>query len=189
MAEPEGIPVILFVGRLLWNKGIGELVAASRLLRQRNVVCRIVLTGVPDVENPVSVPQRLVENWQNEGIIEWRGYQAKIRDVYAQSHIVCLPSYREGIPKVLLEAAACGRPIVTTDSPGCREVVKHGVNGFLVPVRSVHPLADALQMLVEQPDLRLRLGLNGRKLIEERFHVKDVVQKTLAIYDKLCKYL
>jgi glycosyltransferase involved in cell wall biosynthesis len=105
--------------------------------------------------------------------------------ILAQSHVVCLPSYREGLPKALLEAASCGRPIVTTDTNGCRELVRHGENGFLVPVKSTLELADALQLLIEDPELRKRMGARGREIAVNEFAVERVVAETMAVYEEL----
>jgi glycosyltransferase involved in cell wall biosynthesis len=140
------------------------------------------------MENPNSVHHSTLNEWAQQGVIEWWGQRDDMPEVLAQVHIVCLPSYREGLPKVLLEAAACGIPMVTTDAPGCREVVRHGVNGLLVPVKSVVELADALQLLIESPDLRQRMGARGREIAVNEFAVEKVVSETMAIYEELlCK--
>ncbi len=106
-------------------------------------------------------------------------------EVFLQSHIVCLPSYREGVPKVLIEAAACGLPIITTDTPGCREIVRHGDNGLLVPVRDAGALADALRRLIEDTELRHRMGARGREIAVAEFSVEKVINETLAVYREL----
>ena len=106
-------------------------------------------------------------------------------EVYHQAHVVCLPSYREGLPKVLLEAAACGRPIVATDVPGCREVVIDGENGLLVPVKDVDALADALKKLIEHPEMRKQMGAKGRALVEREFSEGKIVRETLQLYGRL----
>jgi len=117
--------------------------------------------------------------------VEWWGRRDDMPNVFAQAHVVCLPSYREGLPKVLIEAAACGRPIVTTDSPGCREIVQDGLNGLLVPVRDAVALAAALRKLIEDPELRRRMGGKGREMAVAEFSVEKVVTETLAVYQEL----
>src|SRR5439155_6984418 len=127
--EPDGLPVVLMASRLLWEKGVGEFVAAGRALRARGIQARFVLVGEPDRGHPSAVPVRTLEHWRDAGDVQWLGWRHDMPALIAQSHIVCLPSsYGEGLPRILLEAAASGRPIVATDSPGCREIVRHGEN-------------------------------------------------------------
>jgi glycosyltransferase involved in cell wall biosynthesis len=123
-----------------------------------------------------------LREWEKEGVIEWWGWKEDMQDVYAQSAIVCLPSYREGLPKTLIEAAACGRPIVTSDVPGCREVVRKGENGFLVPARDALALANALIELLQSPDMRLKMGGISRKIAEKEFSMEMVNAQTFAVY-------
>ena len=133
--EPDGRPVVLMGSRLLWSKGVGEFVDAARALRARGVRARFVLVGEPDYGHPSAVPIELLERWREAGDVEWLGSRRDMPDMIRQSHILCLPtSYGEGAPRILLEAAASGRPIVATDLPGCREIVRHGENGLLIPV-------------------------------------------------------
>jgi glycosyltransferase involved in cell wall biosynthesis len=183
--EPTGVITILLAGRMLWDKGIGELVEASRRLHSKGVKCRIVLVGKPDTENPRSIPKDILQDWHGEGVIEWWGYQENMAEVLSKAHIVVLPSYREGVPKFLIEAAACGRPIVTTDVPGCREIVREGQNGFLVSAQDAKALADALEILIHNSDLRKRMGKRGRKIVAEEFSEEIVIVKTMALYEKL----
>jgi len=181
--EPNGEPVVVLASRMLWDKGVGEFVAAAKNLKQRGVAARFVLVGDPDPANPASIPPGLLESWHAEGVIEWWGHRNDMVQVIAQSHLVCLPSYyREGLPKVLLEAAACGRAIVTTDMPGCREIVSHGDNGLLVPPRDEAALTDALQALLQDPDRRIHMGARGRERAIQEFSVDKVVAETLALY-------
>ena len=181
--EPMGEPVVVLASRMLWDKGVGEFVAAAKKLKQRGIVARFVLVGNHDPANPASIPTGLLESWHAEGAIEWWGHRNDMARVIAQSHLVCLPSYyREGLPKVLLEAAACGRAIVTTDMPGCREIVSHGDNGLLVPPRDEAALTDALQTLLQDPDRRSRMGVRGRERVVQEFSVNKVANETLAIY-------
>ncbi len=152
--EPDGPPVVLMASRMLWDKGVAELIAAARQLRARGQSCRIVLAGGPDPENPRTVSTDDLRAWEREGLIEWWGHQEDMVPVFQQASIVVLPSYREGAPKVLLEACAMGRAIITTDVPGCREVVRHGENGLLVPPRDSSALGGAIEELVANPERR-----------------------------------
>jgi glycosyltransferase involved in cell wall biosynthesis len=179
--ESGGIPIILFPARMLWDKGLGELVEAARLLQGR-VETRIVLVGQPDPGNPTSVSEETLQQWHREGVVEYWGWQSDMTSVYQQSHIVTLPTHYEGAPTVLFEAAACGRPIVASDIPGCRMIVQEGVNGFLTPVGSPGALAEALEILVKDPDLRHRMGEAGRKMVEDHFTDTIVNEKTFETY-------
>jgi glycosyltransferase involved in cell wall biosynthesis len=184
--EPQGEVVILFASRMLWDKGASETVEAARILKQRGVSGRIVFAGRPDPDNPASIPEQQLQSWHNEGYIEWIGYQADMPSILAQSHIVCLPtSYREGLPMSLLEAASCTKPIVTTDAPGCREIVQDGWNGFLVPLKDPVALADALQKLIVDPELRRIMGQRGRELVLKHFSKEIVIEQTFAVYKEL----
>ncbi|CAL1239095.1 glycosyltransferase family 4 protein [Candidatus Methylocalor cossyra] len=181
--EPEGPPVVVLAARMLWDKGVGEFVAAATQLTQQGIVARFVLVGDADHENHSAIPTRQLETWKAQGPVDWWGRREDMPAVFAACHIVCLPSYYgEGVPKVLLEAAAAGRPIVTTDMPGCREVVRDGDNGFLVPPKNVSALAAALARLLENPPLRARMGRRGREIAEAEFGVERVIEATLAVY-------
>ncbi len=181
-AEPPGAPLIVFAGRMLWDKGIRELVEASRLLRQQGVSARIALVGRPDPGNPASIPEEQLQAWHAEGMVEYWGWRSDMESVLAEAHIFCLPSYREGLPTTIIEAAACGRPVVATDVPGCRHAVRHGETGLLVPVRDAPALAAALKTLITDPDLRRRMGAAGRKMVEAEFSTTRVNEETLRIY-------
>ena len=185
LPDPQGFPTVAMVSRMLWNKGVGELVDAARLLKQRGVKVRILLIGMPDPENPSSIAAEQLCEWHDEGLIQWRGFRDNVNDIWRQAHIAVLPSYREGLPKSLLEAAACARPIVATDVPGCREIVKDGENGFLVPVQDPEALANALEGLIKSPSLRKNMGAVSRKLVEDHFHEEMVIHKTLKVYEEL----
>ena len=180
--EPEGTPVVVLAARMLRDKGVGEFVAAARLLQHRGVAARFVLAGVPDSMNPASIMDENLSAWVGEGVVEHLGWVDNMPGLLATCHLVCLPSYREGLPKSLIEAAAAGKAIVTTDVPGCREVVRHADNGFLVQPRDVAGLADALERLIEDSDLRRRMGTRGRVRAEQEFGLDAVVEQTLAIY-------
>lgn len=184
-SEPTGPPVILLVARMLRDKGIGEFVEAARLLRADGLQARFLLVGAPDPANPASIDRERLEAWQREGTVEWLGRRDDIAVLLAGSHVVCLPSYREGLPKALAEAAAAGRPIVTTDVPGCREVVRDGIEGLLVPPRDAVGLAAALKRLLTDQALRLRLGQAARARAVEYFSTARIDQETLAVYRRL----
>ncbi|MDD5035157.1 MAG: glycosyltransferase family 4 protein [Methylococcaceae bacterium] len=183
--EPSGPPLVMLPSRQLWDKGIGEFVAAARRLKNAGIAARFVLVGAPDAENPAAISERQLALWQQEGIVEYWGHRTDMAQVFSQAHIVCLPSYREGLPKALIEAAAAGRPIVTTDVPGCREVVRDGENGLLVPVKAVEALADALTKLIEDSSLRARMGAKGREMAVESFSQERICAETLALYRQL----
>ena len=186
MPEPEtNTPLVVLPARMLWNKGVGEFVKAAHILYDQGVHARFALVGVADSGNPAAVSLIQLGEWQKECVVEWWGWQEDIKVVFAMAHIVCLPSYREGVPRVLAEAAACTRALVTTDVPGCREIVRDGENGLLVPVRDAPALAGALKKLIEDPALRRRMGLKGREFVEEEFSNKRVVTGTLDVYDRL----
>jgi glycosyltransferase involved in cell wall biosynthesis len=183
--EPDGPPVVLMASRMLWDKGVAELIEAARLLRARGRSCRIVLAGGPDPENPRTVTTDELRAWEREGLIEWWGHQEDMVPVFQRASFVVLPSYREGTPKVLLEACASGRAIITTDVPGCREVVRHGENGLLVPPRDANALAAAIEQLAEDPARRQRMGQAGRAMAVAHFSDTAVVEATLRLYRDL----
>ncbi len=180
--EPPGPPVVMLPSRLLWDKGVGEFVSAARILRNEGTEARFVLVGKPDPGNPASVPKRQLAQWIAQGLVEWWGHSDEMAMTLAQSHIVCLPSYREGLPKVLLEAAASGRPVVTTDAPGCREVVQDRENGLLVAIKDSADLAHALRQLIQDPADRARYGRAGRARAEAHFGIDQITAETLAVY-------
>ena len=183
--EPNGIPIICFAARLIRDKGVYDLVSAARLLRGRGIQARFWLAGDSDRENPTGLAEQELQALREEGVVEFLGYQKDIPDLYAQSHIVCLPSYREGLPKALAEAAAASRAIVTTDVPGCRDAIIPNVSGLLVPVNNPEKLADALQWLIEHPKERIAMGRAGRKLAEREFSIEKIVRGHLDVYQEL----
>jgi glycosyltransferase involved in cell wall biosynthesis len=183
--EPPGPPLVILPARLLSDKGVGEFVEAARLLRGRGVKARFALVGEGDSGNPASVPPQQLHEWENEGVVELFGWHDDMPKILAESHIVCLPSYGEGLPKALLEAASCGKPIVATDVPGCRDVVHHGENGLLVPPRQAAPLATALERVIGDADLRRTLGAGGRERVLANFSVETVSAETLRLYADL----
>lgn len=180
--EPSGIPLVILASRMLVDKGIMEFVEAARQLKACGVTARFALVGDTDLHNPSAIPKEQLTSWHSEGVIEWWGRRDDMTSVLAQSHLVCLPSYREGLPKVLIEAASCGRPIVTTDTNGCREIVRDGENGLLVPVHSTVELAEAMQRLIENKELREIMGSRGRKIVLSEFAIEKVVTETMTVY-------
>jgi len=183
--EPIGIVTVTLVSRMLWDKGVSEFVEAARLLKEGGVEFRAVLVGDPDPENPASISEEQLQVWQSLGIVECWGSLEDIPSVWARSHIAVLPSYREGLPKSLLEAAACSRPIIASDVPGCREIVCHNKNGLLVQVRNPGALAEAMKTLISNKELRYSMGAKGRVLVEQNFSDEVVVRDTLSLYKKL----
>ncbi|HPE60387.1 MAG TPA: glycosyltransferase family 4 protein [Thiolinea sp.] len=183
--EPEGVPVVMLASRLLRTKGVDEFAGAAALIAACGIRARFVLVGdCPD--NHDAVPEVRVREWVRRGQLEWWGYCSDMPAILVRASIVCLPAhYREGVPKVLLEAAACGRALVASDIPGNREVVQDGDNGLLVRPRDEHALAAAIATLLADPERRASMGRNGRRLVEREFSVEQVVGKTLAIYRQL----
>lgn len=184
-AEPQGVPLVVLPARMLWDKGVGEFVEAARRLRAKGVSARFALVGDADAENPAAVPPSRLAEWKAEGAVEWWGQRSDMSDVYAQAAVVCLPSYREGLPKSLMEAASCGRSMVAADVPGCREPVVHEETGLLVPVRDAAALASALERLLADAALRAKMGAAARKLAVTAFAEEIVVGQTLAVYREL----
>lgn len=182
ICEPAGEPVVLLAGRMLWDKGIGEFVEAAKIVRRRKIAARFVLVGRRDPSNPSSISEEQLREWMAEGLVEWWGERQDMPEVMRQAHIFALPSYREGLPTAAVEAAACGRPVVAADVPGCREVVKDGENGFLVPVKDPQALAEALIQLIEDPGLRRRMGECGRKMVLDSFTERHVFSQVLQLY-------
>lgn len=187
VAEPQGPPVAIMAARLLVDKGVLEFVEAARLTVGDASGLRWVLVGGPDRGNPASITDAEFARWQQEGVVECLGERSDIAELYGQSHIAVLPSYREGLPKSLVEAAACGRAVVTTDVPGCRDAIEPGVSGLLVPVRDARALADAVLRLASDGRLRREMGAAGRRLAEQEFDIRKIVDVHVDLYDRLAK--
>lgn len=186
LSEPEPPIVVTLASRLLKPKGIAEFVSAARQLRERGRDVRFRIAGAVDPGNPLTVTEDQLDRWRSEGDVEILGHRADIPALFAASHIVCLPSYYgEGVPRVLLEAAACGRPVVTTDSAGCRDAIVDGETGLLVPPRDATALANAIDALASDEKMRRRMGASGRLLAEQEFDVRRVVERHLEIYAEL----
>ena len=182
---PPGLPIVLLPARMLWDKGIAEFIRAAQLVRMNGIQARFVLVGRCDDDNPAAIPLSQLHDWVREGTVEWWGHRDDMAVVYAEASIVVLPSYREGLPKVLLEAAACGKALIATDVPGCREAVRHQVNGLLVPVRDVTALARAIETLLADEPMRERMGKAGRELIVREFSVTRITAQMVALYREL----
>ena len=180
--EPPGPVVVAMVSRMLADKGVVELVDAARQVRARYPDMRVRLVGPPDPDNPASLPESRLRAWVEEGVVEWCPGTDDVPAIWARSHIAVLPSYREGLPKSLIEAAACGRAIVATDVPGCSDVVVHGETGLLVPPRDAAALARAIVRLAGDAALRRRLGEAARARVERLFAEPQVIAQTLALY-------
>ncbi|MDO8607376.1 MAG: glycosyltransferase family 4 protein [Phaeospirillum sp.] len=180
--ESPGPVIFALVSRMLADKGVRELVWAARELKRRGDPVQVWLVGAPDPDNPTSLTDRDLRAWHEEGIIVWHGPRDDIKTVWEQAHVCVLPSYREGLPKALLEAAACGRPMITTDVPGCREVVRDGIEGLLVPPNDWGCLVQAISKLAHSPELRVRMGLAARRHAEEMFSIEKTVDLTLDVY-------
>lgn len=185
--EPLNVePLVLLPARLLRDKGIYEFAQASALLAARGCRARFAIAGRLDESNPAALSRRELDELVQRYPVTWLGQVEEMPQLYRAASVVCLPTfYREGVPKALLEACASGRAIVTTDAPGCREVVEHEVNGLLIPTRNAHALADALQVLIDDPERRARFGLAGRRRAEEQFGVERVVARTIALYSRV----
>ncbi|NQV81968.1 MAG: glycosyltransferase family 4 protein [Alphaproteobacteria bacterium] len=185
--EPTGnAPIVLLAARLLWDKGVGEFVDAARSLRSQGCNAQFVIAGDTQSDNPRSVPRDVLDAWNNEGVVAWIGRQSNMAALLSSAAIVCLPTrYGEGVPRILLEAAAAGRPIVASDIPGCREVVQDNINGLLVRPGDAGALARALSDLLKDPDRRREMGERGGKIAKENFDVESVAEETVSIYREI----
>lgn len=185
LPEPDGLFTVGFVGRLLDDKGVRPLVRAHELLAERGIAVRLLLAGAPDPSNPASIPEHVLAGWRNRPNLVLLGHVEGIQTVWAQAHIGVLPSRREGLPKSLLEAAACGRPLIATDVPGCREIARRGVNALLVPPDDPAALADAIEALMKDRDMRQRFGRASRQLAVDEFSSERIGRDTVDLYDRL----
>jgi glycosyltransferase involved in cell wall biosynthesis len=181
----EECPIVMLASRMLWDKGIGEFVEAARCLKQNGMSARYVLVGRCDEHNPAAIEPTQLRRWVQEGVVEWLEHRDEMSSTLASATIVVLPSYREGLPKVLLEAAACGKPLIATDVPGCRDIVTHGVNGLLVPVRNPAALAAAIDSLLRDSSLRVAMGVAGREMVMCTFSVEKVAGQVVDLYRAL----
>lgn len=183
--RPGGRFRVVLPARLLWDKGVAEYVEAARLLRGRGIAVDFLLAGEPDPGNPATVPEHVVRGWVEDGLVQWLGHVEDMPRLFRSVDAVVLPSYREGLPKGLVEAAACALPLITTDVPGCRDVVTDGEEGLLVPVKDSVALAEAIARLEADPALRRRLGEAARRKALSQFEEHSVVERTLGVYREL----
>jgi glycosyltransferase involved in cell wall biosynthesis len=182
--SPAGHPIVMLIGRMLWDKGVGEFVDAVVLLKQRNVDARFVLVGRCDQGNPTAIAEAQLQRWTQDHGIEWWGHREDLPEVIGRATLVVLPSYREGLPKVLLEAAACGKAVIATDVPGCREVVQHQKTGLLVPARDPVALADAIASLLTNHELRAAMGVSGREFVVREHSKEKIGRHFLDLYQE-----
>ena len=178
-------PIVLLPARILWDKGIADFVEIANRMKSYEVNVRFVLVGDPDPHNPESVSILQLEEWIKKGVIEWWGHKEEMQNIYQQATIVCLPSYREGLPKSLLEAASCALPIVTYDVPGCREVVIDGINGFLIPLKDENSLLNAIKKLLDDASLCDKFGQAGRELVIRKFSQQKIASETKKIWEEV----
>lgn len=183
--EPDGVPVMILASRMLFDKGVEEFVQAARVLKGKHVPARCVLVGMVDKENPSAITEGQLRLWEEEGAVEWWGHRDDMANVFASSHAVVLPSYGEGLPKVLLEAASCARPLIATHVRGCVEIVKDGENGLLVPLKDSHALAHAMMTLIQNKALRVRMGARGREIVVKEFTAEQIARETITVYQRL----
>ena len=183
--EKRLVPRIVLVGRMLKDKGVREFVAAAQKLNSKKLIGNFLLVGDTDALNPSSLDKSTLKKWNTEKGIEWLGWVENVSKILKKTDILCLPSYREGLPKALIEGAACGLPIVTTDTVGCRDVVVDGVNGFLVPIKNVDELADKIFKLIKNKSLREKMGKESHKIALLKFESSIIISQTLKIYDEL----
>ncbi len=183
----DGIPLVILASRMLWDKGVGEFVALAETLKTQGVCARFAIVGDTDTESPTAISYKQLSLWQEEGYVEWWGHQCDMPSVFAQAYLVCLPTYYgEGVPKVLLEAMACGRAIITTDIPGCRELVVNGSNGLLIPPHNIKEFAASVVTLLQDRPMCKSMGKAGRKIVESEYAIEHIVEATLDVYEELC---
>lgn len=184
--EPVGTPTILYAGRMLRSKGVGVLVGAVRILKKERLDFNCILVGSPDKGSFDSIDEKLLKGWENEGLVKWLGWQNDMPAWYQRANLVVFPTaYGEGVPTVLLEAAASGRAIVTTNHPGCEAVVKNGKNGLLIPVNNEQALAKVISNLLLDHNRRQQMGKAGRQIIEAEFSMEAINEITLSAYLKM----
>ena len=184
---PNGLPIVLLAARLLVDKGVREFVQAAELVNKNKMRARFVLVGEIDKFNPASIQEQELSMWKESSSVELWGYRNDMENVLSNATIVVLPSYREGFPKILVEAASCGRVIITTDVPGCRDAIEKDVTGLLVPVRNARALAKAVSQLLNDPNLCKKMGIAGRERAERLFDIKKIVIEHTDIYDQLTR--
>lgn len=179
------IPTVILPARLLWDKGIGEFVEASKIIKSKSINARFILVGSQDIHNPENIKSQVINEWVDQELIEYWGFSDDMPNIMNEASIVCLPSYQEGLPKALIEAASCAKPIVTTNVPGCKEVVTHGLNGYLVKERESKELAIFLEELILDKNLRYSMGQEGRRIVLDRFAESIITEKTRQVWEEI----
>ena len=175
--------IVAFVGRFLWHKGIRDFIVAAQIVKRNDHNIRMVMVGKPDDDSPSSIPLERIQQWDRQSLIEYWGYAKDVREIWKKADIVVLPSFGEGLPKSLVEAAACGRPIIATDVPGCREVCIDGETGILVHKHFPRGIYEAILRLSENDALRKKFGANARKKVKESFDETKILKQIIDIYD------
>lgn len=179
-------PLVVLIARMLWDKGVGDFVEAANRICDAGLRARFALIGIPDPENPTSIPESQLHAWHDSEKVEWWGYRSDIPDILAMASIACLPTfYGEGVPKALIEAMACERAIITTNIPGCRELVSFGRNGIAVPPGDINALTEALKALISDPERCRQMGIAGRLMVEQMLSQEQILQETLTLYAEL----
>jgi glycosyltransferase involved in cell wall biosynthesis len=181
--EPPGPPLVLLASRLIWPKGIEAFIGAARAIKQQGIAARFAIAGLIDTENPDSIPEAYIQRWVQRGFIEFWGYLHDMPSALRAVHIICLPTYYgEGIPKVLIEAGACGIPAVASDIPGCRAIIEDGINGLIVPPKNVPALSAALKKLITKDQCRLSMKQHARQIFLDRFTDADIAAASLEVW-------
>ena len=185
---PRSTPTILMASRLLKSKGVYEFVNAARILKKKGLDIKFQLVGKPDKSNPLAIKSKELNQWIEDGLIEYLGFQNKMNEIIPKSHIVVLPSYYpEGLPKIICEAAACGRAVITTNQPGCKDAIVEGETGILIETKQSKQLATAILKLIEDPKLLKKMSFKARKRAEKLFNIDSIVEKHIEIYNYLYK--
>ncbi len=185
---PDGIPIIIMASRLIISKGVREFVNSARIIKEKGYSVRFQLIGKPDESNPLAIKNKEIRNWISNGDIEYLGFRNDIHKLIPNSHIVVLPSYYpEGLPKVLSEAAACGRAIITSDKPGCRDAIEENVTGLVIPPKESNVLANAILLLLQDKDKLKSMSIASRKRAEKIFDINKIVRTHIDIYNYLAK--
>ena len=187
--QPDRCFRVVLPARLLWDKGIAEFVDAARILIAEGKNIEFLLAGLPDKGNPAAIPEETLHQWVEKGLVKWLGHVDDMAALYHSVDVVVLPSYREGLPKSLIEAAACALPLITTNVPGCRDVVTEGVDGLLVPVKNSVAISEAIKRIQENPILGQKLGQAAREKALTQFDEKIVIERTIGVYGKLHQIL
>lgn len=178
-------PLIILPARLLWDKGIGDFVNAANILKRKHVDARFILVGQRDIHNPASISESQISEWVESNIVEYWGFEENMSIILNKATIVCLPSYREGFPKVLLEAASCAKPIVTTDVPGCRQAIENNISGLLVPPKNPQALADAIEKLIHDKSLCKKMGERGLERVKIELSQDIIANKTINLWERI----